>query len=158
MYFSKVSKEQWLKDGGNAEDYNDIKLPRQATSYSMGMDFFAPYDIIIPSGEATTIPTGIRWITTRCEAQRFGLMVVPRSGLGYRYGLRIASTIGCIDADYARAENEGHIMCKLYNPSTHDVVIKKGNGFAQGIVIPYFICEGAESNKVRVGGFGSTTK
>ena len=49
-------------------------------------------------------------------------------------------------------------MIKLYNPSDHAVTIEKGKGFAQGIILPYMICEGAWSDEDRVGGFGSTTK
>lgn len=47
-------------------------------------------------------------------------------------------------------------MIKLYNPSNHAVTIEKGKAFAQGIVLPYQICDGAESNEDRTGGFGST--
>ena len=47
-------------------------------------------------------------------------------------------------------------MIKLYNPSDHAVTIEKGKAFAQGIVLPYIICDGAESDECRVGGFGST--
>ena len=49
-------------------------------------------------------------------------------------------------------------MIKLYNPTKEHVIIEKGKGFAQGIITPYIICNGAESNEDRTGGFGSTTK
>ena len=165
MYFEKISLEQWLKDydpiGYNesyaTRKYEEIKLPKQGTKYSMGMDFFAPYDIVIMPDDYTTIPTGIRWVVSELEAN-VGLLIVPRSGLGFKHGIRLANTIGVIDADYQFADNEGHIMVKLYNPSDEFVEIEQGKGFAQGIVTPYLICNGAESDGDRTGGFGSTTK
>ena len=47
MHFEKISRKQWAKDCGTfmSEIYDDIKLPKQGTAKSMGMDFFAPYDI-----------------------------------------------------------------------------------------------------------------
>ena len=163
MHFEKISESQWINDAGTfmSDAYNDIKLPKQGTAHSMGMDFFAPCEIYITSGSSATIPTGIRWVVGESATDyevNMGLLIVPRSGLGFKHGIRLANTVGIIDADYQHAENEGHIMIKLYNPSSETVVIEKGNGFAQGIVVPYLICEGAESDKVRTGGFGSTTK
>ena len=47
-------------------------------------------------------------------------------------------------------------MIKLRNPSNMVVELEKGKAFAQGIVLPYQICDGAESDEERTGGFGST--
>ena len=170
MYFEKISFDQWKKDYlklcqtqdefmpmSIEQSYNDIKLPKQGTKHSMGVDFFAPYTITIPHGFHHTIPTGIRWVTKPIDSH-VGLIIVPRSGLGFKYGLRLANTVGIIDADYCNAKNEGHIMIKMFNPSWEDVTIQCGNGFAQGIILPYIIPDGTESNEQREGGFGSTTK
>ena len=166
MHFEKISFNQWLKDYNacyniangiyDAEKaYNNIKLPKQGTARSMGMDFFAPQDISIQPESYITIPTGIRWVVPPID-DNIGLMIVPRSGLGFKYGVRLANTVGIIDADYYQAENEGHIMIKLYNPSPNMVKIEAGKGFAQGIITDFYICDGAESDEDRVGGFGST--
>ena len=158
MVFEKVKFDTWGEcvDSPLFEDYNDIKLPKQGTTYSMGMDFYAPYDITIYPKSACVIPTGIKWKPTMKERNYYGLLIVPRSGLGFQYGLRLANTIGVIDADYQDAHNEGHIIIKMYNPSEHTLVIPKGKAFAQGIVMPYKICDGAFANNEREGGFGST--
>ena len=165
MKFEKISFEQWKKDAINLwpfdddkllEIYNDIKLPKQGTASSMGMDFFIPYDFTLYDGNANVIPTGIRWVVNKADGN-VGLIIVPRSGLGFKYGIRLENTIGIIDADYQFADNEGHIMIKLRNPSSYKTVcISKGKAFAQGIVLPYMICDGAESDENRTGGFGST--
>lgn len=156
MRFEKVSYEQ-VHGLMSEEGYNNLKLPRQGTKYAMGMDFFAGDDIIIPAYSSILIPTGVKWIVNSSQMSKYGLIIVPRSGLGFKHGVRLNNTVGVIDADYQFAKNEGHIMVKLYNPSSNYITIKRGEAFAQGIVLPYIICEGAESEEARVGGFGSTT-
>ena len=144
--FFKVSKEQYGRDG-----YEDIKLPKRATSGSAGYDFFAPYDFCLKAGGEIIIDTGIRakiddgWL----------LMILPRSGSGFKYGVRLANTAGVIDSDYFNADNEGHIKIKLTGANS-DYEVKKGSAFAQGIFIPYGITYGDECAGERRGGFGST--
>lgn len=160
MVFEKVSFKTWDDAVGcnfNIKtDYDNIKLPKQGTAYSMGMDFFMPFDMKIYPKSSAVIPTGITWKPTMKERNYYGLLIVPRSSLGFKYGVRLANTIGVIDADYQDAENEGHIIIKLYNPSEHTIELKKGKAFAQGIVMPYKICDYAFATNKRIGGFGST--
>ena len=167
MHFEKISFTQWVEDYNKTfgkdmvrtydaeKDYEAIKLPKQGTARSMGMDFFAPYDITILPNNYELIPTGIRWVVDKID-DNVGLIIVPRSGLGFKHGIRLANTVGVIDADYHNSDNEGHIMIKLFNPSKERVKIKQGQGIAQGIILPFFICDGAESDADRNGGFGST--
>ena len=84
------------------------------------------------------------------------LLILPRSGLGFRYGIRLTNTVGVIDADYCNSDNEGHIIISLENPSTSNVQLPEGKAFCQGIVVNYEIPEGSESDAERSGGFGST--
>ena len=86
------------------------------------------------------------------------LLIVPRSGLGFRYGIRLSNTVGVIDADYCDSENEGHIIISLENPSETTIELAEGKAFAQGIIVKYEIPEGAESEESRSGGFGSTDR
>lgn len=166
MKFEKVSLNQFLKDYAKAktagreltEDevreatqyYNDIKLPKRSTSGSAGYDFFIPYTQLFSDIENTLIPTGIRF---KCDSDKF-LMCVPRSGLGFKYGMSLKNTCGVIDSDYYNSDNEGHIMCKV-NCDEH-FSLEKGKGLMQGIILPYFKVEDDESEVVRNGGFGST--
>ena len=71
------------------------------------------------------------------------LLIVPRSGLGFKYGIRLPNTIGVIDADYAQADNEGHILVAFENPSSEDVKLRQGKPFVQGIIVKYEVPEGA---------------
>ena len=146
--FYKVSKEQFGKEG-----YESIILPKRATSGSAGYDFYAPYDFELKSGEELVIDTGIR---ARID-DGWVLVILPRSGSGFKYGVRLANTAGVIDSDYFNADNEGHIKIKLVGGSkTYSV--KAGDAFAQGIFLPYGITDDDDCQELRHGGFGSTSK
>ncbi len=131
-----------------------LKLPERATAGSAGYDFYSPADLTISPGESVTVPTGIRakidegWV----------LLIFPRSGLGFRYRLQLANTVGVIDSDYYGSDNEGHIMIRITNDSKEGktVTIEEGSAFAQGIFLPYGITVGDETDRERNGGFGST--
>lgn len=175
MFFEKVSLAQWQKDLASIyfnkdfadipqEDqdlinkwYTQIKLPKQATEGSMGHDFFNPYDeLSCQPGEVFTVPTGIRWCCGKLYGDDInaGLLLLPRSGLGFKYGFQLLNTVGVIDKDYSDSDNEGHIMARV--TSLIPLKIKQGKAFLQGIIIPYMIARGAESTNKRNGGFGST--
>ena len=156
--FGHVSAAQWAAAMGekaaDAIPLEEIPLPRRATSGSAGYDFVAPAENVIPAGGDALIPTGIRaemdpgWV----------LVLFPRSSLGFRTGIRLCNTAGIIDSDYAFANNEGHIMVKLRNPSGSPVVIGRGERFCQGIFLPFGTAEEDEGFAKRSGGFGSTGK
>ena len=164
-YFEKVSFTQWKKDcrikGISNKElrewYESIKLPQQATASSAGCDFFMPFNLNFEAGSRFRIATGIRWVTDTDGSDRGKvLLIMPRSGLGFRYGIRLTNTVGVIDADYCDSENEGHIIVSLDNPSDTTVPLAEGKAFAQGIVVAYEIPDGAGSDESRSGGFGST--
>lgn len=160
MRFEKVSCEQYAKDIGSdidlSKEYDDIKLPKRATSGSAGYDFFSPCSFTLEQGETIKIPTGIRAII---DSDKF-LAIYPRSGLGFKYRVQLDNTVGIIDSDYSNAKNEGHIMIKITNDGREGKVveIKKGEAFAQGIIQQFFITEDDETDGIRTGGFGSTSK
>lgn len=158
-HFEKVSFGRYNLDTcHNRTEYNDIKLPMRATKNSNGHDFFLPYDVTIPFNGYATIATGIRAVLAADEV----LFIYPRSGLGFKYGITLANTVGDIDADYSESDNEGHIFIKLVNASPlaggKDITLKAGEKFCQGIIQKYIIAEGTENNNIRNGGFGSTGK
>lgn len=157
--FQKVSFEEFKKNFGEdaKEIYDSIKLPVRATSGSAGYDFFAPVDIELKPGETAKIPTGIR---ARID-DGWVLKIYPRSGLGFKFRLQLDNTVGIIDADYYNSDNEGHIFIKVTNCSFDEdktVSVKAGNGFAQGIFLPFGITVDDDVTDMRNGGFGSTDK
>ena len=164
MKFEKVNFEQWVNDvpiiGVPREIllkwYHNIKLPKQGTAHSMGVDFFMPYNVQLMPHNRVKIATGIRWVCDKEEDKKYGLLIVPRSSAGIKLGLRLANTVAVIDADYYKADNEGHIILVLENTTDNIVDLPQGKGIAQGVTVTYTIAEGAESDDARHGGIGST--
>lgn len=178
--FEKVSFEQFYKDfydSFNVKDfvehedgsietvelepiirqiYENIKLPKRATTGSAGYDFFSPIELNIKPNTTVKIPTGVR-----CKMKKnYVLQIYPRSSLGFKYRLQLDNTTGIIDSDYFYSDNEGHIFIKITN-DTHEsktVELKQGEAFAQGIFNKYYL---AKEDKVKVkrnGGMGSTNE
>ena len=155
--FEKVSSNQFnkdLKDLLNVEGdfYNNVVLPKRATSGSAGYDFVTPIDINLKPGEMIKVPTGIRcFIEEGCV-----LNIFPRSSLGFKYQLCLANTVGIIDSDYYNALNEGHIIVALVNRGDKEVTLKKGDRFVQGIFYKFYTAKEEAVTSVRTGGFGSS--
>ena len=159
--FEAVSKEQFAKDfvknfGGfdnkASEVYDNVVIPKRATTGSAGYDFVAPFGFTLDKGDSIVIPTGIR-----CKIdESWFLQIVPRSGLGFKFHVTLANTVGIIDSDYYNSDNEGHIMVKLIADEPFE--IKTGDRFAQGIFMEYGIVVNDEATATRNGGFGSSGK
>lgn len=161
--FSKVSFEQfqqgWQDAFGQPVEsavYEALKLPARATVGSAGYDFYSPMTFSLAPGETIKIPTGIRAEIS----EGWVLMLYPRSGLGFKYRVQLNNTVGIIDSDYFYSDNEGHIFIKITNDSNEGktVTVEVGQGFAQGLFMPFGITVDDEVSAMRNGGFGSTTK
>ena len=163
--FEKVSFEQFLKDFPKEYNYSEeeikriydqIKLPKRATKHSAGYDFFAPFDLKFKFNETLYVPSGIR-----CQSDEDKvLLLFPRSGLGSKNRMALNNTVGVIDSDYYYANNEGHILGKFHfnEPGKEELTIAQGVAFMQGIFLQYFTTVDDNTEEVRTGGFGSTTK
>lgn len=163
--FQKVSYAQFegsfmdtfpTYEGDVKEVYENLKVPKRATTGSAGYDFCTPITLTIQPGETVKIPTGIR-----CEMEEnWVLKCYPRSGLGFKFRLQLNNTVGIIDSDYFYSDNEGHIFAKLTNDTNEGKIVKleEGTGFMQGIFVEYGITVDDEATEIRNGGLGSTTK
>ena len=164
--FEKVSFEQFEKDCKKIgywddeeikEAYDDLKLPKRGTTGSAGYDFVTPFEFSLSKysqlleDRIITIPTGIRVKMPQGKA----LILMPRSGLGFKSGMTLANTLGLIDSDYYHSDNEGHIMAKFVVgfKETH---VEQFERVMQGIFIDYYTTEDDDANATRNGGFGST--
>ena len=164
--FEKVSFEQFYESMIKAigfessseemikELYDELQIPTRATSGSAGYDFKAPFGFALKAGQSIKIPTGIR---VQID-DGWWLGCLPRSGLGFGYRVQLDNTMGVIDSDYFYSDNEGHIFAKITNDSRENkmVGIDAGDGFIQGIFIPYGITRSDNATNVRNGGMGST--
>ena len=162
LRFEKITREQWdddLNEMGTpflSDTYADIKLPVRATRNSSGHDFFASYEFGQMLGKCIKIPTGIRIVTDR----RVWLLVIPRSGFGTKFRMQLDNTVGDIDGDYWESDNEGHIFAKVRNDGREgkEIVVKAGESFAQGVILPYELTDNDAVTAQRNGGHGSTDK
>lgn len=170
ILFEKVSFEQFKKDllkcleqSEKREEltdeyiksiYDKIPLPIRSTSGSAGYDFVTPVSFSLDEMNSTAfIPTGIRAIMPKDIV----LMMYPRSGLGFKTGMRLANTTGVIDSDYQYAENEGHIMAKFVR-GFQDVQVNQFDRVMQGVFLPYILTDNDVASGSRSGGLGSTGK
>jgi len=99
------------------------------------------------------IPTGIR-VKIRND---WWLGCLPRSSLGFKYRAQLDNTMGVIDSDYYYSDNEGHIFVKMTNDSGNKkLMVNTGDGFVQGIFMPYGTTQSDKTTVTRNGGIGST--
>lgn len=164
----------------------DLQMPQRATPLSAGYDVRAAEDTIIPSMWQTIekiskmeTPFETNLYTLEEQAamvKRWGLkptlvpvkfaieladneycMFVPRSGVATKNMLHIPNSPSTIDADYIQSDNKGECFVPVYNLSPWNLVIKKGDRFAQAIISEYKITEDdAPLSVQRNGGFGSS--
>ncbi len=135
------------------EEYAGIILPRRGTLVSAGYDFHTPFSLTLEPGETLVVPTGLRAIME--DDMWLGIYI--RSSLGFKYGVRLVNSVAVIDADYAWADNEGHLKIGIYNGGNKAIALKAGDAFAQGIFQRYYRTDDDEPiNRRRTGGFGST--
>ena len=161
--FEKVSLKQFRDDfvscvGGTAAAaeklFDNVKLPVRATAGSAGYDIICPFDLRLEPGEGVKIPTGLR---IKMQ-QGWMLLVLPKSGLGFKYRLQLDNTMGLIESDYYGSDNEGHIIVAVTNDSRTEKVLElpAGKAFVQAVLVPYGITEDDSAEGIRRGGFGST--
>ena len=154
--FYKINYSQFCKDFLDDKDFYDgYCLPKRATKFSAGYDFFSLCDYVIHPGEVLRIPTGIK--VDMNDDEMFCLFV--RSSMGFKYNVRLTNQVGIIDKDYfSNPDNDGHMWVSLQNQGESDFVIHKGDAFCQGIFMKYLLTDDDDSNGVRVSGIGSTSK
>ena len=163
--FEKISFEQYYKDlqkcnnfitKEQAKEYYDkIMLPKRATNSSAGYDFSLTYPIEIEPNKPILVPTGIKIkLPTNLVC-----LLMPRSSMGFKYGMCLDNTVGVIDADYYFAENEGHIMASLtFRNIEHRIKLETHERFMQAIIVRYYQTHDDTTDTARVGGMGSTGK
>lgn len=132
--------------------YEQIKLPQRGTPGSAGYDFYLPMDVrFAGAGYVSKFPTGICAILD----PGYVLLLVPRSSLGFKYGMSLINTVGVIDEDFINGDSGGHIMAAFKTDSA--VKLKAGDRYMQGIIVKYGMTEDdCPLNEQRTGGIGST--
>lgn len=146
MKFSKISFESFKKDMINfyigkdtytnikmkesydekiKKAYDNIKIPTRSTLHSAGYDFIIPFDLVMDSVHTTPdrythrnkvefIPTGIN---IELDDDKI-LILAPRSSSSKKKFM-LGNTIGIIDPDYIKSDNEGDIIISIREFHTH---------------------------------------
>lgn len=152
----------------------NIQLPIRKTKNSVGYDFCAAKDTVIPSiwktvfknikiflsgnnnyedFKPTLIPTGIKSYFKDDEV----LILANKSSFPLKKGLVMPNSIGIVESDYYNCkDNEGHLHFMYYNFSFFDITIKKGETCGQAYFQKFLKADNDFCDKERTGGFGST--
>lgn len=87
-----------------------------------------PFLLLKPE-QSVTFGTGVRMVIPRGWVG----LVLPRSGLGFKYEVMLANTAGVIDSDY-----RGEIMVKLVNRGKQDMTIEQYDRVVQIVIVPHW--------------------
>ena len=151
---------------------NEEMMPKRARLGDAGYDICSPEEYDIKPGEWTVIDTGLQLDGTEypyfCHQGRpipndgglhtvqvtypttWFIAIFPRSGLSFKYGMRIINTIPVVDMGYRDS-------IKLKITSEIPFHISQGERIAQMVFLPYCIMSGEMTpTGKREGGFGST--
>jgi dUTP pyrophosphatase len=132
---------------------DSIPLPHYATGGSAGLDMRACIDepLTVSPGETVLVPTGLA--IHICDAG-LAAVLLPRSGLGHKYGLVLGNLTGLIDSDY-----QGQVYISCWNRGSASYEIQPGERIAQMVFVPvqqvqFKIVEEFEDSDRGAGGFG----
>jgi len=120
-------------------------MPYKEHTQDIGYDLRSNNEntVVLP-GEKTLFKTGVK---AQIPKGHVGI-IAPRSGLGTKYELSLANTIGIIDPDY-----RGELLVWVVNRGKEDIFIKKYDRFCQLLILPALI-----ANLNIVGELGSTSR
>jgi dUTP pyrophosphatase len=126
-------------------------VPTRAHEHDGGMDLYAMEDQIVPANESAIFDTGVH---VQLPSGTAGLLV-SKSGLNVKHGL---TSDGLIDEGYT-----GSIVVKLYNNSSSDYRVHRGDKISQLVILPIItpeveLVDELEDTERGTGGFGSTGK
>ena len=129
-------------------------FPQHGSEYAAGYDLKACIqdEIAIWPHSTVKISTGIKLAIP----DGYCGLIMPRSGLASKKGLRPANTPGLIDSDY-----RGEIIVALHNDSPEVQRVVRGDRIAQLVIIPYMKIhfnpvDSLDETDRGEGGFGST--
>lgn len=109
-------------------------------------------DFTLYKGAKVQVPTGVKFAIPKGQVG----LIVPRSGLGTKYEVQLANTVGVIDADY-----RGEVLVTLTNKGNEDLKIHKYDRICQIMFVPVNVSKlrilsSLPDTKRGAGGFGST--
>jgi dUTP pyrophosphatase len=129
--------------------------PAYATPGSAGLDLRACVDapLVIAPGQTVLIPTGL---SIHIGDPGLAALILPRSGLGHKYGIVLGNLVGLIDSDY-----HGPLMVSCWNRSAAAFTVNPLDRIAQLVIVPvvqatFRRVDAFGASDRGEGGFGST--
>lgn len=110
--------------------HKDAKLPTHGHPGDAGVDFYCVEDVVFPPGGQERVRTGI---AIEIPEGHVGL-IWDKSSISFNLGLKIFG--GVIDSGY-----RGEIIMCLYNSSNKEILLAKGQKFAQMIIQKFEHCD-----------------
>ncbi len=134
---------------------DSIPLPHYATDGSAGLDMRACIDepLTVNPGNTALVPTGL---AIHIADPGLAAVLLPRSGLGHKFGLVLGNLTGLIDSDY-----QGQVFVSCWNRSSEPFTIRPGERVAQMVFVPveqvqFNVVEEFDATDRGDGGFGSS--
>lgn len=127
--------------------------PYKEHTWDAGVDLRSnEEDLAIEPGEQVKVHTGVK---LEIPPRYMGL-IVPRSGLGSKYRMQLANTVGVIDSPY-----RGEVIVNVYNNGENTLYINKYDRFCQLVIVPvlnatYRVVSQLSNTARGDGGFGHT--
>ena len=124
-------------------------MPVRAHDTDAGLDLLSPVDMVIPERGSVTVDTGVH---IELPPNTAGFLK-SKSGLNVKYGV---TSEGVVDVGYT-----GIIAVKLYNHSSIDYTVHRGDKISQLVVVKIatpdlVLVEKLEDTERGNSGFGST--
>ena len=130
-------------------------LPDYDTEHSAGLDLRAALDapLELAPGQTRLVPSGL---AIHIADPGLCAVILPRSGLGHKYGIVLGNGTGLIDADY-----QGPLMISTWNRGDSAYTIAPGDRIAQLVLLPVVraalqVVDTFEQSARGEGGFGHT--
>lgn len=135
------------------ESGEGLAVPAQAHVGDAGYDLRSTVDDIIQPEHHLMVDCGFAF---EIPAGFVGL-VIPRSGIGTKFGLRLRNTIGVIDSTY-----RGPVKLCIENAGQIPYYLRKGDALAQMVVVPHYsgeveVVDDLSTTDRGENGFGSTS-
>ena len=134
---------------------DSIPLPHYATDGSAGLDMRACIDepLTVNPGNTALVPTGL---AIHIADPGLAAVLLPRSGLGHKFGLVLGNLTGLIDSDY-----QGQVFISCWNRGGKAYEVQPGERIAQMVFVPveqvqFNVVEEFDATDRGDGGFGSS--
>lgn len=130
----------------------DFIMPVKSTKQAGAFDIFMPIDGYVTGSRPTKVPLGF----AAAVPENHVALILPRSGVGSKFGVELNNTCGVIDSDY-----RGEWIANIKTKDERYYEWQKGDRLLQILIVPVAqvqleLVEELDITERGEGGFGST--